>query len=219
MDFFMADTAKSRRLILVRHGDTGDHLRRRYIGSTDIPLSIQGRRQAAALKKMFGRGLPDIRLSSPLIRCRETAGILTEGIPGGFKVDPDLREIDFGQWEKMTFSEILAASPDDVARWTDFDPDFTFPRGEAIRDFQDRLKRFAETLADTDADSVLAVTHGGVIRFLICRFLQLAPWQYILFEVKPASVTVIQICEGKGTLAGLNLTAEPYPGFLFPGAV
>jgi alpha-ribazole phosphatase len=219
MDFFMADTAKMQRLILVRHGDTGDQFRRRYIGSTDIPLSIRGRQQAAALKKMLGGNLPDIRLSSPLLRCRETADILMEGIPGGFNIDPDLREIDFGQWEKMTFGEILAASPHDVARWTEFDPDFAFPRGESIRDFQARLKRFAETLADTDADSVLAVTHGGVIRFLICQFLQLSPWQYILFEVKPASVTVIQVSEGKGTLAGLNLTVEPYPGLLIPGTV
>jgi alpha-ribazole phosphatase len=140
-------------------------------------------------------------------------------VPGGFGTDPDLREIDFGQWEKMTFGEILAASPNDVARWTDFDPDFSFPRGEAICDFQARLKRFAETFADTNADSVLAVTHGGVIRFLICQFLQLSPWQYILFDVKPASVTVIQICAGKGTLTGLNMTAEPHPGVLSPEAV
>ena len=215
----MVGTGKIWRLILVRHGDTGETFRHRYIGSTDIPLSIQGRRQVAALKQIFGRHLPDTRLSSPLIRSRETAEILMEGVPGGFKIDPDLREVDFGQWEKMTFNEILATSPHDVERWSKFDPDFRFPQGEAIRDFQDRLKHFAVKFADANNDSVLVVTHGGVIRFLICLFLQLEPWQYVLFEVKPASVTVIQVCDGKGTLAGLNLTAEPYPGFLVPRAV
>lgn len=204
------------KLILVRHGDTGEDFRHRYIGSLDIPLSIKGREQVLALRKMFGNDLPELRLCSPLGRCLETAEILLAGTPGGFKIDADLREIDFGKWENMTFNDILASSPGDVARWSSFDSHFSFPEGEAIRAFQARLRHFVEHLENSHVDSALVITHGGVIRFLICQLLKLDPWQYILFEVKAASATVINIYEGRGVLAGLNLTGEANPGILSP---
>jgi alpha-ribazole phosphatase len=207
---------KDWKLILVRHGDTGERFHHRYIGSTDIPLSIPGRQQVFTLKKLFNPDIPAIRLCSPLARCRETAEILLEGVRGGYRIDPDLREIDFGEWENLTFNDIYAKAPKDVERWASFDPDFAFPQGESIRDFQARLNRFVARLADAEADSALVITHGGVIRFLICQLLQLEPWQYILFEVKAASVTVINICEGKGVLTGLNLTGGPIPGLHTP---
>jgi broad specificity phosphatase PhoE len=204
------------KLILVRHGDTGENFRHRYIGSMDIPLSMQGRQQVSSLRKMFGDDLPDLRLCSPLGRCLETAEILLEGTPGGFKIDADLREIDFGKWENMTFNDILVSSPGDVARWSSFDPDFSFPNGEAIQAFQARLKHFVEHLENSHVDSALVITHVGVIRFLICQLLQLEPWQYILFKIKTASTTVIDVYEGRGVLAGFNLTGEANPGILSP---
>jgi len=219
MDFFIKDRMKDWKLILVRHGDTGERFHHRYIGSTDIPLSVPGRQQMFALKKLFSHGMPTIRLCSPLTRCRETADILLEGVPGGYGIDPDLREIDFGKWENLTFSDILAKFPKDVERWVSFDPEFTFPQGESIRSFQARLNHFTAQLADAAVDSALVITHGGVIRFLICQLLQLEPWQYILFEVKAASVTVINICEGKGVLVGLNLSDRSIPGLFSPEIV
>ena len=188
------------KLILIRHGDTGEDFRHRYIGSMDIPLSIKGREQVSALRKMFGNDLPVLRLCSPLGRCLETAEILLEGTPGGFKIDTDLREIDFGKWENMTFSDILASSPKDVAPGLHSTVIFLFLEGEAIHAFQARLKHFVEHLENLYVDSALVITHGGVIRFLICQLLQLEPWQYILFEVKAASATVINIYEGSGVL-------------------
>ena len=51
---------------------------------------------------------------------------------------------------------------------------------------------------------MLLVTHGGVIRAMICRLLGLPPRDYLLFDTRCASLSVVDIFDGKGVLAGLN---------------
>ncbi len=194
----------ARKLLLLRHGDTGLQYRNRYIGGMDVPMSPHGHQQIKAVGVLLGREEFSQCLCSPSQRCRETAALITEPRGMGFSIDPDLREIDFGQWEGMTFDEIGRLFPDRVDTWANLDADFTFPGGEKIADFQARIVRVANSLAANPADTVLVCTHGGVIRFLICHFLGLQTWQYILFQVKHASVTTIEIFNGSGILAGLN---------------
>jgi alpha-ribazole phosphatase len=159
------------RLILIRHGDLGDGCRGRYIGRTDAPLSAEGRRQAAALAEPLTR-LPDgtSRFVSPLRRTRETAEIaLGSGVD--FTIDSDLREIDFGRWEGMGFAEILAADPAAVDQWVALAEDFVFPEGENIANFRKRIAAAARRIAADPVGTAVVVTHGGVIRFMICHFL------------------------------------------------
>lgn len=192
------------RLILIRHGDLGNHCRGRYIGRTDAPLSAEGGRQAAALAGPLAR-LPDgsSLLVSPLRRTLETAAIALR--PGAnFVVDPDLREIDFGRWEGMGFAEILAADPAAVDRWAALAEDFAFPEGESIGNFRKRIGAAAKRIAADPAETAVVVTHGGVIRFLICHFLGLPDRAHLLFDVQPASISEIRIDGGKGVLTLLN---------------
>jgi broad specificity phosphatase PhoE len=137
-------------------------------------------------------------------RCRETAAVIMEAADMKFTVDPDLREIDFGRWEGMAFDEIQEAFPEEMDRWSEFSADFTFPEGEKIGDFQARIIGVAHRLVTNPADTIIVCTHGGVIRLLICHFLGLQPWQYILFKVKHASLTTIKLFDGSGILSGLN---------------
>ena len=192
------------RLILIRHGDLGERFRGRYIGRTDAPLSAEGRRQAEALAGPLAR-LPDgaSLVVSPLRRTCETAGIAL-GRDAHFTVDPDLREIDFGRWEGMSFAEILADDPTAVDRWAALAEDFTFPEGESIGNFRRRIGKAAGRIAADPAGTVVAVTHGGVIRFLICHFLGLPDRAHLLFDVQPASLSEIRIDGGRGVLTLLN---------------
>src|SRR4030043_1857229 len=100
----------TRKLSLIRHGDRGESCRGRYIGRTDAPLSDMGRSQAAALAAELDRLNGARILCSPLLRTLETARIAL-GAGGGFAIDANFREIDFGRWEGMTFAEIAAAGP------------------------------------------------------------------------------------------------------------
>lgn len=194
----------ARHLLLVRHGSTGESYRRRYVGSTDVPLDGNGRRQAAALAALVGGRRPGKCYSSPLQRAMETAEAIVSPLELSVEVLPELREIDFGQWEGRTFEEIQESGPQDVNRWADLAPDFGFPGGESIRDFLSRVSGAVERMVGDEADAVVAVTHGGVIRAAICRLLGLDHRHYLAFDVRQGSVTVIELFDGKGVLAELN---------------
>lgn len=192
-------------LMLIRHGEIGDRYRGLFIGKTDIPLSSEGRRQAERLQTFLRPQTDPTVLSSPLQRCLETARIATEPLGLPVEVEDDLREIDFGLWEGLSFEEIAAASADAVEGWAGFDRDFAFPEGERIGGFLDRIAGIGGRLASLDAEDVVVFTHGGVIRALICHFLNLPPRNYLLFEVRFASAATIRLFENGGILTGLNM--------------
>lgn len=192
----------ARNLILIRHGEIAGDCRGRYIGRTDVSLSAEGSRQAeslAAVLESFG----DVRiLCSPLLRARRTAEISLKG--RNFSIDRDLREIDFGRWEGMSFSQIVAADPFAVDRWAALDDEFAFPDGEGIGAFRKRIRVVAGRIAADSAETLIAFTHGGVIRLLICHFLGLKARDYLLFDVGTASLSEIRIEDEKGVLTRLN---------------
>ncbi|MHB9096192.1 MAG: histidine phosphatase family protein [Syntrophales bacterium] len=193
----------AQRLILIRHGDLGEGCRGRYIGRTDAPLSSEGRRQAAALAGELGRLGKARILCSPFLRTRETAAIAL-GADGTFAIDNDLREIDFGRWESMSFAEIAAADPTAVEGWAALEKDFSFPGGEGIGAFRKRIGAAAGRIIADPAGTVVAVTHGGVIRLLICLLLGLDYRHYLLFDVRPASISELSLDGGRGVLTRLN---------------
>lgn len=193
----------ARILLLIRHAQTEAQGAGRLIGSTDVHLGERGKTQAKALAPVLSRMLPESCLCSPLSRARETAAIAVSGLALEIEIDPDLREVDFGRWEGLSFEEVSALDPQGAERWAVWDRDFAFPGGEAMESFQERVRRAADRLISTPRQVVLAVTHGGVIRFAICHLLGLTPQQYVLFDVKPASMTVIQLHGRKGVLSGL----------------
>jgi len=194
----------AKKLLLLIHGDIDEKYRNRYIGSEDISLSELGLQQIRAVRLwLLTQGI-DCCYCSPMKRCMESAKIVLEQIGMGCKIEPDLREMDFGRWEGLTFDEVERDFPDDVSKWNEFDKDFFFPDGDRIGDFIKRIVCVADYLEAESADTVLVCAHGTVIRLLICYFLGLDPWQYILFRVKPASVTTIELFDGAGVLSGMH---------------
>jgi alpha-ribazole phosphatase len=203
--FFRRALEMPEELILIRHGEVGEEHRGVFIGKTDVPLSSKGKRQADRLRMYLESRPRAVILSSPLRRCMETAEIAAEPLGLRVEVDEDLCEIDFGRWECLSFDEIAAANAGAVEGWARYDRDFAFPGGERIGDFLDRISRVGNRLVSHGAESAIAFTHGGVIRALICHFLKLAPRNYLLFEVSPASVTSIRLFKEGGVLTGLNM--------------
>ena len=161
-------------LYLVRHGSIGPAREGRYLGSTDAAV---GRRRPAAGRGAGGVAPREAPVRAmrvqPAPRAAQTAEILRSATGCAPETDPDLREIDFGRWEGKTFSEIRDSSPEEVERWARFAADFAFPGGESLRDFLGRVRRAADRLAADEAETVLAVTHGGVIKAMLCHLLGL----------------------------------------------
>jgi broad specificity phosphatase PhoE len=191
-----------KKLLLVRHGDTGRP--GRYIGKTNVPMSSRGIEQIQALAGLVRTKCPVRIFSSPMRRCTETADILSRHVGMDFSLEPEIREIDFGNWEEMTFEEIRRRYPDESSLWLRLDPGFCFPGGESLGEFQGRIAGFWERLKAMPEDTFLLATHGGVIRGLICLLLGLSLSHYPLFQVRPGSLATVEVFDERGILGGLN---------------
>lgn len=191
------------KLILIRHGEVEPRYRNRLIGATDISLGPEGMKQSAELAKHIDRLQPGRCFCSPMKRCLETAELSLSSAGVEIETDEDLREADFGEWEGMEFSEIAERSPDGVNKWALFEPGFGFPGGERMAGFLERVKSVSGRLTEVSEEKVVAFTHGGVIRFMICHLLGLDSSKYVSFNIRHASVTVMDIFDGKGVLSAL----------------
>lgn len=133
------NTSESLPLIyLVRHGQTAWSLSGRHTGLTDLPLTSDGKVAA----RLLGARLRKIHLTrvftSPLQRARYTCELA--GLPIDATVDADLVEWDYGEYEGLRTSEILAARPG----WKIFRDGC--PGGEAPQDVLARALRVVERL-------------------------------------------------------------------------
>jgi len=185
----------ARRLILIRHGQVEEQFAGRFVGSTDAALSPSGLRQARDLASWLASKNPGACFCSPLQRCTETARAAVAGLPLQPELDTDLREVDFGAWEGLSFADIAGKDAAAVDRWARLEPDFRFPGGEGIDDFTTRIGAAAARMAAAPQETVVAFTHGGVIRFMLCALLRLDPRSYAAFEIRPAGVVELALFE------------------------
>lgn len=188
------------KLFLLRHGrvDTEG----RYIGSTDLPLLPEGREELAAIGPFLRRQNFAAILCSPLLRCRQSLEVLNLGVQT--EICDYLREIDFGAWEGMTFAEIVHRDALLVEQWAAWSEDFRFPEGESIGAFLRRINAVRQRIAEQSAKRLLIISHGGVIRQLICSFLGLGPEKHLVFDIRPGLCSVIDLHAAGGVLIGLN---------------
>jgi broad specificity phosphatase PhoE len=207
MSHAVTSLENAKNLILLRHGDCGSA--GRYLGSTELALSEKGIEQIQGSAAALAKTAIDQVYCSPMLRCRKSLELLD--LPAPVEIVGDLREIDFGRWEGKTFAEIAAADSRLVEVWARNEGDFSFPDGEKISQFRDRVNGFFETLSHSRRQTVLVVSHGGVIRHLLCRLLDL-PWQhYLLFDVQPGRFAAVTCFSGGAVLSGLNLGGRQWP--------
>jgi broad specificity phosphatase PhoE len=188
-------------LYFLRHGDTG--LQGRYIGSTDVPLTARGKEQVRQTGDLLqGKGITQI-VCSPMLRCRQTLEQLD--LPCAYHFNELLKEIDFGRWECRNFSEVVKIDKELVDCWV-ADPDtFSFPGGESITAFKKRVAAFKTQLEMMVEDNILVITHGGIIRYILCLLLGLDSGKYLLFDVEPGCFCSIRLYAEGGVLTGFNI--------------
>jgi len=167
----------------VRHGLTDWNVQHRLQGRHDVPLNQEGRAQAVAcgdilrdLLERDGRTAEDLDyVSSPLIRASETMELLREtlGLPrGGYAVDARLVEIDFGDWEGLTYRDVLARDRDVVAKRESDKWGFKPPNGQSYVEVAARVGAWYQTVTR----HTVVAAHGGTARALVAH-LAIAPPQ------------------------------------------
>lgn len=196
------------RFILVRHGETESSRERRFAGSTNVDLTEGGREQARALAQRLRPVRIDAIHVSPLGRCLQTAEPITEVTGRKPTVVDDLRECHFGDWENLTFAEVLERWPDDLQRWAG-DDSVAPTAGECWADLGLRVGRWWDDAAKRyDGRTVLAVTHGGPILSLARRVTGAPREAMDAFLVETASLSIIQLSSSRVRIRAWNDTTH-----------
>ena len=170
------------RLFLIRHGETEWSVSGRHTGQTDIALTQNGENQAREL----GGHLQGIKfnqvLTSPLKRARQTCFLVD--LPNTPKVDEDLSECDYGDYEGRRSSEVSKARPD----WSLFRDGC--PNGETSENILERADRLIRRLRSMHGNVAL-FSHGQFGAALAVRWLDLELIQAQHFPLNTASLSVL----------------------------
>lgn len=168
-------------LWLVRHGETDWSRSGQHTSRTDLPLTEEGERRAAALGALLNARRFALVLASPMRRALETCKI------AGFtpEVTEDLREWDYGRYEGLTTPEIQKQSPG----WTIF-TGHAPPDGETIEQVSARADRVIARALEASGDVAL-FGHGHMLRILGARWLDLEPRTARRFALSTGSLSVL----------------------------
>lgn len=200
------------RVLVIRHPETVANTERRIIGVTDSPWTERGRAQARALKAVVDETSPREVWASPAPRALRAAHLATPcTVP--LRIVEELREIDFGRAEGLTFEE--AARAGIRLRYRPSVPDRSAPQhlqaaehgtiapeGEDWPSFGARIAAVRDALAAASG-TVCAFTHGGTGRAVVAVLLGLpldAMWS---FALPPAGIAQVRLDDGVGTLEKL----------------
>ena len=184
-------------LYYVRHGLTDWNQQGRLQGGRDTPLNERGRKQAVRsgkiLRDLFareGRAAADYGyVSSPLMRAKVTMELVrgTLGLaPEDYQVDARLAEISFGDWEGLTYQDVLKRDKDVVEKRERDKWLFRPPGGETYEEVAARVGAWYATI---EKDTVVSA-HGGTARAMIAFLGIAAPDQAVHHSVDQGVVYV-----------------------------
>jgi alpha-ribazole phosphatase len=200
------------RLLLVRHGETKLQSSLRYWGRTDVALDESGRAQAGRLRDRLIKEKILSIYSSPLKRAEETARVIASGQAQGVIICPELREIDFGLIEGLSYAEIQERFPAVARAWASLSEDLAYPGGESLSQMEERVAAFASRLKQADPQgTLLVVAHAGILRSLICLLLGLEKKHRWNIRVDLASLSIIETYPEVNIVSLLNDTGHLRP--------
>ncbi len=199
-------TALTTRIHLVRHGQVVGHEQPRYNGQTDVELTDVGVEQYHQLRDRLAERPISACYSSDLTRCVTGAGIIC----GAFGISPvrraELRELNIGIWEGLTWAEITGRWPDEwQARLADL-VNYRVPQGENLLDVQRRVMPVIREIVERHrGQEVLVVGHGGVNRVILLDVIGAPLEKMFAIEQSYGCYNIIDYyADGRATVKLLN---------------
>lgn len=200
------------RLIVVRHAEPSDGVRGRCHGTLDQSLSTVGRAQAQALARELLEAEIAAIVASPLGRALDTAQEMARALGLPVVVDDDLRELEFGELEGLSYEEIERTMPALYAQWMTAPTTVTFPGGESFTELRTRARAACTRIrADHAGATVALVTHAGVCRAILADVLQLSPAHVFRIDLGYARLAVIDWFGDEPVIKLLNGRAVDVP--------
>ena len=207
-----ADLGTPTTLVLLRHGETALTPEKRFSGSggSDPELSERGRTQAErTAAALAARGAVQVIVSSPLLRCRQTAGAVATRLGLEVRIEDGLRETDFGAFEGLTFAEAKQRHPAELDAWL-ASADTAPPGGESFDAVSERVSAARDgLLARYAGRTVLVVSHVTPVKTLVRLALGAPQESLYRMELSPAALSSIQFyADGNASLRFFNDTSH-----------
>ncbi|KAF0155901.1 MAG: hypothetical protein FD159_1939 [Syntrophaceae bacterium] len=191
------------KLILIRHGETLWNKEGRIQGTSDIELSEAGIEQARRLALSLKDSEIDAIHASPLKRAYQTAEIINSFHQRKIEVHPELAEMDQGDFEGLTFKELMACEKEFLHRWIADPASVRMPRGESLTELQTRAWQSIEKIIE-GGENALVVAHNFTIAAILCRLRKINLSDFRSTCVDNASKTLIHIREGQAHIELMN---------------
>lgn len=153
-------------IYLIRHGETDWNLQKRYQGQTDTELNEQGREQAAKLAQKMKHKDIDLVYVSDLLRAKEFASMV---FPNKRIIElPELREMNFGIFEGLTYQEIMEKYPQEYETWFANPAAYTIINGESLLELAERVNLVWEIISrEAEDQNIAVVAHGGPLKVIL----------------------------------------------------
>ncbi|MBK1809097.1 histidine phosphatase family protein [Clostridium sp. YIM B02505] len=179
-------------LYLVRHGETKWNTEGRFQGCIDIELSDNGLNQAMKLKDRLMDSF-DYVYTSPLSRAKKTAETICEDSSITPIEEFNLREINFGDWEGLTLSEIKETYSEEFLRWRQDELLGPICGGEqSIKAASDRAqKAILKIVQEHKGSRIVIVAHGGIIKAALIGLFEWKMNMYHKFNLGNTSINEI----------------------------
>lgn len=202
------------KLILIRHGESDGNAQRKFSGFQDVDLTEKGIWQAKRLARRLEEEQVNAVYCSDLKRARHTAEIIFGDRGKDVVVSPNLREINFGRWEGMTFEEIKLREGAKFTSWMENPDEKTIiPQGESLAILNERVmtevNNILEEHKNEEKDKTIAIVcHGGAIRIILCNVLNLELKNLWFIKQNSTALNIIEYYNHKGVISLLNDTSH-----------
>jgi alpha-ribazole phosphatase len=192
------------RIWLVRHGEPAG-VRGRCYGKLDVGLSAAGRVQMERTAKCLRSEHFDAIYASPRVRTTESARAVALFHECGVQEDARLREIDFGDFEGLTYDEIAARYPELYRQWMEAPTEVQFPNGESFAAMRARVLASFDAIRERhEGRTVAIVTHGGVIRIVLSWALQMPDGCLFRLAQDYAAMNLLVLVDGVPIVQKMN---------------
>ncbi len=178
-------------VFLLRHGETAWNKLGRVMGRTQVPLGADGVQQIQKIAPLVATLEPDAIYTSPLRRAVQTAKVVAAETKLPICKSEGLNEIAYGEWAGRYFEDLI---DDELYRRFIKSPAKTIlPGGETISDVQRRgLEVIEEAAQKIPGGRFLFVSHGDVIRAILCHYMKLPLNEYRRLRVDNGSLSALQ---------------------------
>jgi probable phosphoglycerate mutase len=205
-----------RTLLFIRHGQTTWNVENRLPGQLPgVPLTEQGRQQAARLAEALTVLPISAIISSPLERARETAAYFAQGRDLTIQLEPDLMDTDVGNWAGKAIKDLNESDP----AWKAYVKDPTVaPEGvETFPQVQRRVVAAVERWCSQDHIGTCPafVAHADVIKLLVAYYMDLAVGRASSLVIDNASVSMVELAQDIPPHV-FAIGWSPHPGWLKP---